>query len=113
MSSVRQLGLTLFLVLAACASTAPPLTIPEHDLNAPAPSVRPQSSGVTPRLVPYADLDVSLVANAEGEVLWHRGVFYTYFNDEWFYTRRLNGQWNFIQMKHVHSDLFRARGRRP
>jgi hypothetical protein len=105
--------LTLVLVLAACASSAPTLTIPEHDLKTPAPEVRPRASQVTPRLVPYPGLDVSFVANAEGEVLWHRGVFYTYFNGEWFYTRRLNGTWNFIQMKYVHSDVFRAHGRRP
>jgi hypothetical protein len=109
----RILGLLMVLALAACTSSAPTLTIPEYDLDTPAPAASPRVTTVAPRLVPYPDLDVSYVANADGEVLWHRGVFYTLFNDSWFHARGLRGPWTFIEMKDVPGDLFRAHGRKP
>ncbi|MHC4548045.1 MAG: hypothetical protein ACYTEZ_04640 [Planctomycetota bacterium] len=99
--------------LAGCGLRVAPLTIPEHDLRASPPSKGPTVNAFAPRLVAYPGLGVSYVANADGEIYHHRGVFYTYFDGNWFYAQSLRGPWTFIEMKYVPSDLFRARGHRP
>ena len=87
--------------------------IPEYQLAAPAPAEKPQVSTVAARLVSYPGLDVAFVANADGDVYLYRGVYYTYFDGNWFFAQNLRGPWTFIEMKYVPSDLFRVRGHRP
>jgi len=92
---------------------AAPLTIPERDLAAKPPKTMPKVRMVAPQLVAYPGLEVSYVANADGEIYHYRGVFYTYFDGNWFFAQQLRGPWTFIEMKYVLSDLFRVRGHRP
>jgi len=100
-------------LIAACASPAPRLSIPELALETPAPEVRPEVTSDSPRLVPYPGLEVSYVVNADGEVYHYRGVYYVFLNRSWFHARTLDGPWSFIEMKYVPSDLFRVRGHLP
>jgi hypothetical protein len=111
-SLLRRFGAALALACAACG-TSMPLTIPEYKLAPPAPRKTPEPRSVVPRLVPYAGLEVSYVANTEGDVYGYRGLYYTYFDGSWFCAQSLAGPWNFIEMKYVPSDLFRVRGHRP
>jgi len=115
---VKARVVTLALALACglglgCASRTRPMTMPNHRLEAPVPERAPEVEATVPRLIPYPGLDVAYVANAEGEVYAYRGVYYTYFDGNWFYAQRLTGPWKFIEMKYVPSDLFRVRGHRP
>lgn len=103
----------LLLGCTACGATMRPLTIPEQPLEARAPEQAPEAETVVPRFVAYPGLEVSYVSNAEGEVYHYRGVFYTYFDGNWFYAQRLRGPWKFVEMKYVPSDLFRVRGHHP
>ena len=111
-SLLRRFGAALALACAACGSSMP-LTIPEYKLAPPAPRKTPEPSSVVPRLVPYAGLEVSYVANTEGDVYGYRGLYYTYFDGSWFCAQALRGPWTFIEMKYVPSDLFRVRGHKP
>lgn len=111
----RELAVVLSaaaITLAGCATVAP-ITIPEYQLSAPPPAEKPEVTTVAARLVSYPGLDVSFVANADGDVYRYRGVYYTYFDGNWFFAQNLRGPWTFIEMKYVPSDLFRVRGHRP
>ena len=108
----RYACLTLVLLGAACA-VQKPVTMPDYEIAARTPERAPDPVTRVPRLVPYPGLDVSYVANADGEVYRYREVFYTYFDGNWFYAQRLSGPWVFIEMKYVPPDLFRVRGHLP
>jgi len=110
--SVRRLGAVILLGCAACSSTMP-LTIPEHKLAPPPPVHAPDVRPVAPHLVSYPGLEVSYVANADGDVYHYRGLYYTYFDSNWFCAQALRGPWKFIEMKYVPCDLFRVRGQLP
>lgn len=97
---------------AACGSTMP-FTMPETRLAPPPPVKAPAMNAVAPQLVPYPGLEVSYVANADGDVYHYRGVYYAFFDGSWFCAQALRGPWTFIEMKYVPSDLFRVRGHRP
>jgi len=115
----RQLGVAFVLALGlsatlgACGARGPALTIPDYDLSTPAPAVRPTVASVVPRLVGYPGLDISYVANGEGDIYYCRGKFFTFFEGNWFHAKRVQGPWTFIQMKFVPSDCFRVRGQLP
>lgn len=109
---VRRLSMALFLACAACGTTMP-FTIPEYRLAPVAPVKAPAVKTVAPQLVPYPGLEVSYVANADGDVYEYRGAFYTYFDGNWFCAQALRGPWTFIEMKYVPSDLYRVRGHKP
>lgn len=108
----RRLALAALLGCAACGTTMP-FTIPEYRLTPPPPEKSPATPSVAPQLVVYPGLEVSYVANADGDVYHYRGVFYSYFDGNWFCAQALRGPWNFIEMKYVPSDLFRVRGHKP
>jgi hypothetical protein len=109
---VRRLGLIALLWCAACGTTMP-FTMQEQRLAPPAPKKTPAVTDKTPHLVPYPGIQVSYVANADGDVYRYRDLYYTYFDGSWFCAQALRGPWNFIEMKYVPSDLFRVRGQRP
>ncbi len=108
----RRLAHLGLLACAACGSTMP-FTIPEYKLAQPPPGKAPATASVAPQLASYPGLEVAYVANADGDVYHYRGVFYSYFDGNWFCAQALRGPWNFIEMKYVPSDLFRVRGHRP
>jgi hypothetical protein len=114
MVQLRAFVRVAFLLLgcAACSSTMP-FTIPEAHLASPTPAKTPAGENVTPQLVAYPGIEVSYVANADGDVYDYRDVYYTFFDGNWFCSPSLRGPWNFIEMKYVPSDLFRVRGHRP
>lgn len=100
------------LLCAACGSTMP-FTIPEARLAPQAPAKAPDVQAVAPQLVAYPGLEVSYVANADGDVYCYRGVYYTFFDGSWFCAQALRGPWTFIEMKYVPTDLYRVRGHKP
>lgn len=108
----RRLVLAALLGCAACGTTMP-FTIPEYKLAQPPPEKAPAANSVAPQLVPYPGLEVSYISNTDGDVYHYRGVFYTYFDGNWFCAQHLRGPWKFIEMKYVSSDLFRVRGQKP
>jgi hypothetical protein len=108
----RRLGLLALVGFAACGSTMP-FTMPEQRHGADRPSKTPAVSDAIPHLVAYPGIDVSYVANADGDVYRYRDLYYTYFDGSWFCAQALRGPWNYIEMKYVPSDLFRVRGHRP
>ena len=67
-------------LMAACATTAPRLSIPEETLSMPAPEETPEIRTEAPRAVPYPGLEVAPAANADGEVYPYSGPYYTYFH---------------------------------
>lgn len=87
--------------------------MPDQPIEAAAPAETPDIDPVTPKLVPYPGLEVSYVANGDGDVYHLRGVFYTYFNGNWYFAKTMRGPWTYIQMKYVPSDIFRVRGHLP
>jgi hypothetical protein len=87
--------------------------MPDLRFDAPVPDAAPRRAAVTPQLVAYPGIEVSWVANADGETYHYRGIYYTFFDGNWFRARNLRGPWSFIEMKYVPSDLFRVRGHRP
>lgn len=101
------------LLAAACATTAPRLSMPEQPLDMPAPEEAPEIRADAPRPVPYPGLEVAYVAGADGEVYLYRGGYYTYFDRHWFRAARLDGPWTYVEMKYVPGDLFRVRGHLP
>ena len=108
----RRLAYLGLLACAACGSTMP-FTIPEYKAAPPVPGKSPATADVAPQLIAYPGLEVSYVSNTDGDVYHYRGVFYAYFDGNWFCAQALRGPWNFIEMKYVPSDLFRVRGHRP
>lgn len=100
------------LVLAACATTSPS-TMPDITVSEAAPEKAPPAQSGQARLVPYPGLDVAYVANGQGEVYHCRKRFYCFFDGSWFRADTLHGPWDFVEMKYVPSDLFRARGHLP
>lgn len=100
-------------LLAACASAPSRLTMPDIHPEAARPDAAPPAQAGAPRLVPYPGLDVSYVANGQGEVYFCRKHYYCWFDDNWFRADTLQGPWDFIEMKYVPGDLFRARGHLP
>jgi len=109
---LRQLGLLAILGCAACGTTMP-FTMPEYRDAPTLPAKAPDVKAVAPQLVPYPGLEVSYVANVDGDVYSYRGVFYSFFDGSWFCAQTLRGPWTFIEMKYVPSDLFRVRGHLP
>lgn len=105
--------LALALSGISCAAPQRPVTMPEVDIGAQVPARAPDVRSTEARLVPYPGLDVSYVANTDGEVYFYRELFYTYFDGNWFYSPRVRGPWKFIEMKYVPPDLFRVRGHVP
>ena len=108
----RNLVFLAFLGCAACGTTMP-FTMPEQRLAPDAPKKAPSVDPVAPHLVAYPGLEVSYVANVDGDVYCYRSVFYTYFDGNWFCAQALRGPWTFIEMKYVPSDLYRVRGHLP
>jgi hypothetical protein len=109
---IRLLGLLALVACAACGSTMP-FTIPEARLAPEPPARLPVVNAVAPHLVAYPGLEVSYVANADGDVYHYRGVFYSFFDGSWFCAQALRGPWIYIEMKYVPSDLYRVRGHKP
>jgi hypothetical protein len=109
---LRRLAYLGLFACAACGTTMP-FTIPEYKLAQPPPEKAPGAVSAAPQLVPYPGLEVSYVKNADGDVYHYRGVFYSYFDGNWFCAQALRGPWTFIEMKYVPSDLFRVRGHKP
>lgn len=109
---VRRLVLLALLGCAACG-TMMPFTMPEERMAPPTPSKAPNVDPVVPHLVAYPGLEVSYVANVDGDVYHYRGLFYTFFDGNWFCAQALRGPWNFIEMKYVPGDLYRVRGHLP
>jgi hypothetical protein len=109
---VRRLGLLALALCAACGSTMP-FTMPEQRHAPERPGKTPAVSEAVPHLVAYPGIEVSYVANADGDVYRYRDLYYTYFDGSWFCAQALRGPWNYIEMKYVPSDLFRVRGHRP
>lgn len=109
---LRRLALAALVGCTACGSTMP-FTIPEYRMAQLPPEKAPAANSVAPQLVAYPGLEVSYVSNTDGDVYHYRGVYYTYFDGNWFCGQALRGPWNFIEMKYVPSDLFRVRGHRP
>jgi hypothetical protein len=83
----------------------------ELEFAAPVPEAGPAGRSVTPRLVPYPDSEVFFVANGGGRVFALRGVYYCYFEENWFEAWSLRGPWRFLEMKSVPRELFCVRGR--
>ena len=113
MVRVQQLSILIFGLAAACGATAPRLTIPEFTATERLPDAPPSTRVGTPKLVVYPGLDVSYVANADGEVYFFRKRYFCYFSGNWFRAAALSGPWSYIEMKYVPSDLFRVRGHLP
>lgn len=109
---LRRVGLAALLGSAACGSTMP-FTIPEYRHAATPPEKAPSVKTVAPELVRYPGLEVSYVANADGDVYRYRDAYYTYFDGNWFCSHALSGPWTFLEMKYVPSDLYRVRGHLP
>ena len=114
MNGTRIVALLLgALLCGACASSATAITIPDQGFDAEVPAERPTGQSVQPVLVKYPSLDIAYVSNAAGDTYHFRGIFYTYFQDSWFYARSLRGPWRFLEMKYAPSELFQVRGTRP
>jgi hypothetical protein len=101
------------ILLAACASAPSRVSMPDIRPEAPAPEAAPPAQALVPRLVPYPGLDVSYVANGEGEVYFSRKAYFCFFDGNWFRAETMQGPWDFVEMKYVPGDLFRARGHLP
>jgi hypothetical protein len=100
-------------LLAACASGPSRVTMPDIEAAVAAPETAPPSQSVVPTLVPYPGIDVSYVANGEGEVYFCRRGFYCFFDGNWYRADGMSGPWDFVEMKYVPGDLYRARGHLP
>jgi len=115
----RQLAVILVLafglsgILGGCSAPGPALMIRDYDLSVQPPAARPEVAPVVPRLVRYPGLDISYVANGEGDTYCCRGEFFTFFEGNWFMAKNMQGPWTFIQMKFVPSDCFRVLGQLP
>ncbi len=113
MVRVQQLSILVFGLVAACGATTPRLTIPEFTATERLPDTPPSTRVGTPKLVVYPGLDVSYVANSDGEIYFCRKRYFCYFSGNWFRAATLNGPWSYVEMKYVPSDLFRVRGHLP
>ena len=98
------------LLLGACASSAPATDRGTLDLGPEIPDRIPVIEARSAQLVPYPEFDVSWVEIGDAEVYHAGGLFYCYFDGNWFYAHTLGGSWSFVEMSRVPADLFRARG---
>ena len=107
------LGSVCLFVLAACATRETSVRLPEHRFDAQPPSASPKALPVAGRLVDYPGIDVAYVAGADSETYLYKGVYYTYYQDNWFKADSIQGPWKFVEMKYVPGDVYRVKGHVP
>ena len=101
------------ILFASCTATTQQLSMPDIDAAAVRPESSPPAQTARPKIVPYPGLEVGYVANGDGEIYFCRERFYCYFDGNWFRAETMKGPWDFVEMKYVPGDLFRARGHLP
>ena len=113
MAIPRHLTIVLALLLGACRWSGSDDDVTHYDFRPSAPETVPVVAARGAELIPYPDVEVSYVDVAGAEVYHCRGLFYCYHYGNWYYARRLGGEWTFVEMKQVPRDLFRVRGAQP